>query len=256
MQMNGPQGIYSGLAIANLAGSSNEVTMDLYSEDGTLYGTRTINLATSEQWGGYLDNSTGVVLFPELKNQPFKGMAEIRATGPVAFLGLLQTRAANGEQYSTLVPVDKESLRRNTYIVVLQASLYTDHFMPLDVDGFTVDYFRNNDGYEDYPWDLAYEFGTTTDDIYLQPYNGAGLALLGVKDDIGFDTLSLADLKATTYSSSAINLSGSVLKKDLTFAIRTDLRNYAKARVARIIDTTDDNLNQYKDIVLEVSVYK
>jgi hypothetical protein len=131
--------------------------------------------------------------------------------------------------------------------------------MPLDIDGLTVDYFRNFDGTEAFSWDLEYRYGApNTADRYLQPFNGAGLASLGVNNDTSFDAISLPTLRALNYNTSSghvIDLSGSNMQVGFTFAIHTDVGNYAKARITRIIDTTD-GARQNIDIVLEVYVYK
>ena len=249
--------IDSGLAIVNLAGTVNPIILTLYNSDGTQYGNSVnFTLANKQKRSEFLDEN----LFPGIKT--FKGMAEIVAYGPVGLLGLLQTAAVNGPQYATLAAVDKESLRRNTNMVLLQSptSNYPFTFTPLDIDGFVVDYFKNNDGTEGYPWDL--EYGFSADDTtrrYLSPYNGTALASLGViSDDAAFDRISLPSLKALgAYSTEDFDLSGSNLQPYLTFAVRTDLGNYAKVRIVRIVDTIDTTTGQsYKDLVLEVCVFK
>jgi hypothetical protein len=262
LQMDRAHGIYSGLAIINWAGASNSVDINLYSADGTAYGsTRTIPLALGEQWSGFLDNAA---LFPGLDS--FKGMAEITSVGPIALLGLLQTQSADGSpQYSTLVPVDRESLRRNTYMVLLQASTNSYPFMPIDFDNFAVDYFRNSDGTEGYSWDLEYRYSSSNRaNRYLQPDNGAGISAIGSMDAGSFDAISVVALKGRTYSTSAtIDLSdgSSNLQPGFAFAVRTDVGNYAKARILRVIDTTDTTMipgtTLYnEDLVLEVCIYK
>ncbi len=264
VQMDDTKGIYSGMVFLNWAGAANAITVDLYPSDTAGVSpqfTKTLNLDANKQWSGFLDNTD---LFPALKGQTFKGLAEITATGPVVLLGLLQTRGINdAPQYSTLVPVDKEALRSNSYMVLLQASDDAHPYMPLDVDGLVVDYFRNADGTEGYSWDLEYRYNAPdTTDRYLEPFNGAGLASLGTYNDVNFDAISLPTLKSLNYNTSSgqvIDLSGSNLTVGFTFAIRTDIGNYAKARIARIIDTTDTSTGtprQNEDIVLEVYVYR
>ncbi len=267
VQMDDAHGIYSGLAFVNWLKSSpaatpstNNVSITLYSENGVKYGsTKTITLGAGKQeWSGFLDNTD---LFPGLKS--FKGMAEIICDGPIGLLGLLQTRTGDGNaQFSTLVAVDREALRRNTYMVVIQASTDGNPRMPVDLDNFAVDYFRKDDGTEAYPWDLEYRYSSTDrTNRYLQPDNGAALAFIGSRDDVGFDDITLPGLKALSYSSSNLDVSGSNLYTGYTFAVRTDIGNYAKIRIVRIIDTTDNtsvpgSTLYNKDLVLEVYIYK
>jgi hypothetical protein len=270
LQMDYTKLTYSGLAVVNWFKSSptatpstNVVSITLYSENGSQYGTtKTITLGSgNQQWAGYLDNAA---LFPELKTNIFKGMAQITSDGPIALLGLLETRAGDGNpQYATLASVDRESLRRNTYMVLLQSSKDASPYMPLDLDNFASDYFRNNDGTEAYSWDLEYKYSSTNrTNRYLQPFNGAGLSSMGTEDDASFDDISLPTLKGLTYSTSAtIDLSGSTDYTKFAFAVHTDIGNYAKVRIVRIITTTDTTTVPgttltNKDLVLEVCIYK
>jgi hypothetical protein len=267
IQMDSANGIYSGLALVNwrktspsATPSANVVSIALYSEDGTQYGTtQTITLgpSTQQEWSHFLNES----LFPGLNS--FKGMAEITSEGPIGILGMLQTRSYDGNvQFSTLVSVDRESLRRNTYMVLVQASTDSYPYMPLDLDNFAVDYYRNTDGTEAYSWDLEYRYSSSDrTDRFLMPFNGAGLASIGYKNDSAFDSVTLPALKALTYSTSNIDLSGSNLYTGYAFAVRTDIGNYAKVRIVRIVDTTDSTTVSgatlyNKDLVLEVSIYK
>jgi hypothetical protein len=259
MEMNKSQGTSSGIAVVNLAGTANKIYVVLYSADGSLFlNSRSFTLGAGQKWSGYLDNDDSTVgLFPELQTTAFKGMAEISATGPIALLTLLENRGWDGvARYSTLAPVDKEALRRNTYMVLLQADINYP-YMPIDLDGFTVDYFRNADMNEAYPWDLEYRFASSdTSKRFLQPWNGATIAPLGYKSGLDFDLLSLSNLKSlSNYTTDNIDLSGTNLYQYMAFAVRTDLGNYAKARIVRIINTTDGTYN-YKDLVLEVCIYK
>jgi hypothetical protein len=259
VEMNDTQGIYSGLAVANWAGASNVIKIDLYSSSGASSGSVSFTLSSGEQRAKFFDDST---LFPSLKS--FKGMAEITADGPIALLGLLQTRAGdNTPRYSTLVPVDMESLRRNSYMVLLQADTDLNPFMPLDLDAMVSDFYRVTGNPDGYSWDLEYRYGSTsnpsdTSTRYLQAYNGTAIVSLGTYADAPFDALSLPDLKGVTYTANnSINLTGdSNLYVNRTFAVRTDLRNYAKMRIFRIIDTTDPDSRPLRDIVLEVVVYR
>jgi hypothetical protein len=249
--------IYSAAAIVNVTGVANTVQLKLYSEDGSLYGIRNFDLAAGEQRAQFLDHAG---LFPELTS--FKGMAEFTANGPIVLLALLQTRAADGNpQYTLLNPVNKESLRRNTYMVLLQANDDANPFTPLDIDGFISDFYKTTGVpdrvTESYSWDLEYRYGApNTDNRFLRPRNFAEIVSLGIKNDAQFDALSLPQLEAiSAYTTSDINISGASLSVNLTFAIYTDLGNYAKARIVRIIDT-NDGVRNYKDLVLQVVVYK
>lgn len=261
VQTNNAQGINSGLAIVNRSGASNKVTIALYNENGTSYGSNTFTLAPNEQRAEYLWQN----LFTQLETQSQKGMAEITAQGPCALLGLLQTTDKNGNpQYSTLVPVDKESLKRNTYIYLLQAS---SGAMPLDLDGFVVDFYRTgflnpDTNTEWYAYDLTYEYGSSLTSRYLRPWAPAQLAPIGViqgnADQVSayFDkTLSLPYLRGLNYSSSDIDLSGSNFQINFMFAVRTDMGNFAKARIIDLIERSLGG-QTYQDIVLEVVIYK
>jgi hypothetical protein len=260
MEVTAPN-VYSALAVVNASGKSNTVRVALYSENGNLYGTANFTLAAGAQRTEFLDQN----LFPGL--QSFRGMAEIAADGPVAILSLMQTRAADGNpQYTLLAPVDRESLRRNTYMILLQSGDDANPFMPIDFDGFAVDFFRTtgqDDPHRDpdvptesYSWDLEYRYDNpNTNSLFFRPKNFAEITSLGLRNDAQFDAISLPYLKSlTSYSTNEIDVSDPSLY--LTFAIHTDLGNYAKARIIRVIDTTGGDLREYKDLVMEVVVYK
>jgi len=172
------------------------------------------------------------------------GISTIRRSGPAADYSL-----GWKPQYSTLVPVDKESLRRNTYMVLLQAFTDSDPYMPLDIDGFASDYFRTAQIYypervviDDYSWDLEYRYNAPDyTNRWLHPLNGAAIAPLGLKSNTEFDAISLPQLKAlSNYTSTGtISMNGANLQEYFTFAIRTDIGNYAKAHIRKIVDSTD-----------------
>jgi hypothetical protein len=266
VEIDNVKNINSGLAVANLSGATNAIKIDLFRHDWVGVApdylpdySVSFNLASGEQQGMYLDNSA---LFPNLKS--FKGMAEITADGPIALLGLLSTVASDGTaRYATLVPVDMESLRRNSYLAVLQAETNANPFMPLDLDNMVSDFYRVAGNPDGYSWDLAYQYGTTSNPAdtttrYLKAYNGAAIVSLGTYDSAAFDAISLSTLKGLTYTAgNSIDLSGSNLFLRRTFAVHTDLGNYAKMRIFRIIDTTaSDGIRPLQDLVLEVVVYK
>ncbi len=266
MEMNTSQGISSGIAIVNWAGADNLISVTLYSENSSQYGsTKSFTLSSGQKWSGYLDNNDSTVsLFPELKTTAFKGMAEITATGPIALITLLENRGWDGvARYSTLAPVDKEALRRNTHMVLLQASDDSNPYMPIDLDGFAVDYNRTvGSNYTDsYPWDLEYQYNASDSTVrYLQPFNGAAISTIGNKNADDFDSISLPDLKKLSYTTTVpIDLSNartSSLYIGFAFAVHTDIGNYAKARIVRIIDTVDGTHTNNKDLILEVCIYK
>jgi hypothetical protein len=254
MEINAAQGIFSAVAIVNAADVSNQIQLSLFNSNGTQQSTtKTITLAPREQRTAFLDFDPQ--LFPGL--QSFSGMAEFIGERPFVLLSLRQTRAADfSQQYTLLVPVDKESLRRNSYMVLLQAATDNRPLMPIDIDGFTSDFYRVADGTEAFSWDLEYRYrDPDTTDRFLRPVNFAEIVSLGFRDDGQFDELSLPALKAlTTYSGNDLDLDPAT--EGQTFAIRTDLGNYAKARIFRIINTVGVDLRDYQELVLEVVVYK
>jgi hypothetical protein len=257
VQVDDSKGINSGIAIANWAKASNSVKVDLYNESGVKYGSSTLTLKSGEQQAMYLNNES---LFPGLTS--YKGMIEITATGPVVVLGLLETRASDTTpRYSTLLPVDMESLRRNSYMVLLQADTDDNPYMPLDLDYMVSDFYRVTGNPDGYSWDLEYRYGSTsntsdTSTRYLRVFNGATIsALSGTYNGAQFDAISLPDLKGLTYSTSDVDLSGSNLYEQRAFAVKTDLGNYAKIRIFRIINTTANGL-PYRDLILEVVIYR
>jgi hypothetical protein len=244
-------GVNSGMAIVNWAGMTNNIRIDLYDQNGNFSRATTFALQAGEHIAAYLDQNP---FFPALGS--IKGMVQVTAEGPISLLALLQTPAGDGLQYATLVPVDKESLRRNTYMILLQANDTGNPFMPFDLDGFAVDYFRNLDGTEGYPWDLEYRYNASNaGNRFLTPYNGAAIASLGTRGDADFDAISLPQLKAlTNYSSTnSLDLSDPGPNQNFAFAVRTDLGNYAKARIIRINSPSGTIL---KDLVLEVCIYQ
>jgi hypothetical protein len=269
VEMNDGQGTYSGLAIVNRSGASNPIRVDLYSSnwvggppDNPPDYTATFNLASNEQKAMFFDNASNPTLFPNLKS--FKGMAEITAIGPFALLGLLQTRAGDfTPRYSTLVPVDMESLRRNSYMALLQAdiplpNMTNGYIMPLDLDNMVSDFYRVTGNPDGYSWDLEYRYDAPdTTSRYLQAFNGAAIVSLGTYDAAGFDAISLPTLKAVSYTANnivnlSLNPDNDLLR---TFAVRTDLGNYAKFRIFRTVNTTI-NSQPYVDLVLEVVIYR
>lgn len=151
-------------------------------------------------------------------------------------------------------------------MVLLQAQTANNPFMPLDIDGFTSDFYRTIGNESDripevptesYSWDLEYRNNLgNTNSRYFELFNHAAMVNLGFKEDWEFDDISLPDLKSLSpYSENNVDLIGSNLYVNLTFAMRTDLGNYAKIRIVKIIDQTVA-MQTYKDLVLEVVVYR
>lgn len=248
------KGIYTGLAIVDLSGADNTVKLDLYSSGLGAGGTVNIPVPKNRQVVQFLHQQG---LFPSLTT--FKGIAEFKSTGPIAILALLQTDSTNGVQYATLVPTDREALRRNSYMVIPESSI--PGFMPVDIDRFVVDY-SGASGDEGLSWDLRYIAGSNTSRrIEPATENFAQLAVLGVKTDTQFDQLSLQDLKNLTYNATQIDFSNNSTTlsqiqsapsgQAFTFAVKTDLGNYAKLSV---FETVTGGV--YLDIVLRVVVYR
>jgi hypothetical protein len=257
VEIDESRNLSTGFAIVNRAPASNNVTINLFSADSTPSGSATFAMNSGQQRAEFLDQR----IFPGLSS--FKGMAEFVSDGPVAILALLQTQTSNGVQYATLVPVNKESLRPNTYIILPQAQSINYPQMPLDIDTLTVDFYRLKDPstHEDYSWDLAYEYSNS--DItarYLKAYNGAAIAPLAgdFSNPDTFDAVSLPFLKSVSYPTAVIDLSdrSGNLKSGFAFAVSSDEGNYAKLRIVSVIDTVDASGNHYKDLYLEAYVFK
>ena len=228
-----------------MTGTANPIHITLYSEDGTAVPNLTTSFDLPGGWqrAEFLNEN----LFPGLT--AFKGMAEITSSGPIVLLGLLQAKAANGVQYSTLATVDKTDLRRNSYMILKQASDDSRPIMPLDVDTFAADYFRRSGGSESRSWELAYQYESTNrTSRFLQAYNGAAIASVGINDSASFNSITLPYLKGlNNYSYNKLFLDGANLLVGFTFAVRTNRGNYAKVRIEGIIDTTD---GQYQNVDL------
>jgi len=243
--------LYTGFAIVSLMSGVNKVVVSLYAADGKASSSANFTMAKGEQRAEFLNQR----LFPGLKQ--FKGMAEFSCDGPVAILALLQTRTAVDVQYATLVATDKEALRHNSYVFLPQAVLSDAPYMPFDIDALVVDYLRQLEGEEGYPWDITYETESKTARSF-KPWNGAALAKLGKKSPTDFDAISITELKSLSYSTNKIDMSdGSEgLNLEFTIAIRTDLGYFAKARIIRIVEVKDDKGDLYKDLGLEVYVFR
>jgi hypothetical protein len=251
--------LLTGFAIVNLTDVANTVNIDLYqnavpqSGNAQIYGsTATITLSSglvTKKTARFLDEAQ---FFPSITK--FKGMATCTAQGPVAILTLLQTpTTTGGVQYATLVPAYFDALRRNTI-------MYLPQGYALDADLPVVDYFRDEtatgDAYAEIPWDVLLESaGSLAGGRQLTAQPGAALHPIGQQNVDQFDALTIETLRGYTYSASAIDLrDGSAnLQEGFSFAIKTALGQYVKARIRTII-TYSGSTN--KDLVLELYVYK
>lgn len=238
------QDLVTGLAIVNLAGSSNSVKLDLFragatqSSSATFVDTYTLSLDANQQKALYLNQ-----LFP---NQPsIRGSLEAESLDqkPVAVVALLQTPTPTGLQYATMVPTYFDALTRSAAIMLVQG-------FPLDADMSVSDYL----GQDTRPWDLVFEYSSSNPATRgLVTKNGAKLASIGSLDPAAFDSLGLSNLRSLDYSLDTIDMSnGSAnLAPNYTFAIRTNLGRYAKVRISMVVprDTS-------RDLGLEMYVYR
>jgi hypothetical protein len=249
--------LLTGFAIVNLTDVANTVTIDLYenkvpqSGNAQLYPqSATLNLSSgtvTKKTARFLDEAQ---FFPNITK--FKGMAVGVAQGPVAILTLLQTpTTTGGVQYATLVPTYLDALRRNTIS-------YLPEGFSLDADLAVVDYFRDQtatgDTYAEIPWDVLFETISATV-RQLTPQAGASLAVIGQRNVEQFDAISIETLRGLVYGTGSIDLrDGSAnLAEGFTFALKTGLGTYVKARIRTVITyATSTN----KDVVLEVYTYK
>lgn len=245
--------LLTGLAMVNLADAANQVTIDLYSSDGTYTASAYYTLSSSspttpKKLACFLDE-----FFPRISK--FKGMAFVMSQYPVAFLSLLQTPTSGGDvQYATLVATYLDSLRHNTL-------MYLPQGYSLDADLPAVDYFHDEtspvDTYYETPWDLLFETVSSTG-RKLTPVYGATVSIIGVigyQNAPDFDNITLEDLSSRTYTSDSIDLSDGSghLVPGFTFAIKTGLGHYVKVRVRGVIAYGDST---YEDLTLEVYIFK
>jgi len=244
------QNLVTGFAIVNPdEGRSISAKLDLWQAGATpsaaaiFYDSVTLTLKAREQRAVYLNQ-----LFPSLSS--FRGTleaesfdAETHATKPVAVVALLQTPTPTGLQYATMVPTYFDYLVRNSAVLLVQG-------YPLDADMTVSDYLAEDSR----PWDILFEYSSSNSaQRTLAAQNGASLATIGSRDPTAFDSLSLTDLRALTYTLESIDMSdgSSNLQTDFAFAVKTNLGRYAKIRISRVItEGTARNLG------LEVYVYR
>ncbi len=262
VEIDKSKNLFTGFAIVNLANSSNRVDFQIWasaspsSEQVQSGAIDSFTLGPGEQRAEFLSER----LFPGLTS--FKGLAECFAQKPVALLALLQIPAALGVQYATLVPIYKDDLRRNGYVFLRQVAVPSQPttaplYMPLDVDIPVADYLLEGRDEEGFPWDVVYET-QTKDKRRLLPINGATLAVVGARNAQDFDSLSLGQLQAMTYTTNPIDLSGDPRSafQDYAFAVKTGLGRYAKVRIASIVQAVTKEGDIYYDLALEVYVYR
>ena len=243
VEIDAPKSLYSGLALVNLASTSNTVTLKLWNSyppfdgDASDGGTATITLPPREQRARFLIEQG---LFPDKVN--FKGVLVGTAEKPVAVLGLLQTSTPGGVQYSTLAAEYLDAL-------VTESSVYLPDGMVLDADVPRVPYVTRDDSGSS---DFLYQFISTTV-RYLVPQNGATFASLGRLSANEFNNLTIEDLQSRSYSATTIDVSDFTgnLAVGLSIAIRTSLGRVAKVRVAQIVVGSVS-----KDLALQVYVYR
>ncbi len=242
----------TGFAIVNLSGSSNQVSMQLMqasvptSNAATSFGTATLPLNANEKQAKMLKE-----FFPTATN--VRGMLFGQSQGPVAILALELTPVGSGSQYATMVPAYIDSLRRDTMTYLPQG-------YALDADLPVVDYLHYEgdpiDPYLELPWDVLLKTNNTSGSSRaLVPQQGATLCIIGNKDGSQFDGLTQEYLRSLNYTTNSIDLSddSSQLQVGFTFAIKTGLGRYVKARIRDFVGYSD---SAYKDFMLEVFVYK
>ncbi len=251
VEFDADRNLWTGFAVVNLTDGPNKVTLRLWeateplSGDPADGGTREFTLNAKEHRARFL---TQEGLFTDKRK--FKGAMVGFSEKPVAILALLQTPTPTGVQYATLVQTPFDSLRRNTYTYLRQG-------FALNADLPVVDYFFSEKdslppGYDDFTWDLRYETQSGTA-RRLAPRNGASIAVVGLRNDMEFDALSIEQIQSLTYTTNPIDMSdgASSLATQFAFAIRTDLGRFVKVRIADVI-TRDTN----RDLALEVFIYK
>jgi hypothetical protein len=240
--------LLTGLAVLNLAGVPNTVTLQLVGENGKNQGVAIeVSLDATAGANNHLKRAVFLnQLFPG--TDTFKGSVYCSATGPVSMLVLLQSQISLQSgvilQYATLVPSYLDALRRNTF-------MYLPQGFPLDADIPVVDYMGNTG--DQTPWDLLYEVSPSK---RLTVQSGASFAPIGdAKDDTYFDkTITLEYLRGLSYNQNPIEVGGVYL--GYAFAVKTGLGHYAKIRIADKIQVNFQDGTSAQDLALEIYVFK
>lgn len=242
------ENLLTGLAVLNLAGAANTVSLQLVDENGKDQGAA-VQLSLDAVAGANSHLKRAVFLnqlFPGVGD--FKGSVYCSATGPVSILALLQSQILFQSgvmlQYATLVPSYLDALRRNTFIYLRQG-------FPLDADIPVVDYMYNTG--DKTPWDLLYEASPSK---RLTVQSAASFAPIGdAKDDTYFDkTITLEYLRGLSYNQNPINVADVYL--GYAFAIKTGLGHYVKVRISDIVRVTFQDGTAEQDLALEIYVFK
>ncbi|MFH1573898.1 MAG: hypothetical protein ABIG68_07925 [Acidobacteriota bacterium] len=235
--------LFAGLALVNLSGENNAVTLQLwnanppYVADASSGGTTVLTLKPNEKVARYLHEST---FFPD--RTAFQGVLVGTSQKPVAVVALLQTPTPSGPQYSTLAAEYRDAMHTEGYV-------YLGDGQKLDVDVPQVHYVTMDDSGS---LDLYYRFVSSTV-RKLAPQNGARLAALGVRTLNELNTLTLDQLRALSYGAGEIDMSdisGNMIQ-GFTFAVQTALGRYAKVRIGQVVSYGDN-----KDLALQIYVYR
>jgi hypothetical protein len=240
--------LLTGLAVLNLAGVANTVSLQLVDESGKNQGNAVeMSLDAVAGPNSHLKRAAFLnQLFSGIDN--FKGSVYCTATGPISVFAILQSQIflQSGAmlQYATLVPSYLDALRRNTF-------MYLREGFPLDADIPVVDYMNNTD--DQTPWDLLYKVSPSKQ---LTVRSGAAFAPIGdAENDSYFDkTITLEYLRSLSYDENPINVADLYL--GYAFAIKTGLGHYAKIRVADIIWVTFQDGTASQDLAFEICVFK
>ncbi len=272
-EIDASNNLYTGMAIVNNTDFVNPITLRFWTAGTPTGGSATdggggiFTLKAREQRAFFLSDSlqlqpipnvTPAVPLPSLSK--FKGMVLATSYYPISTLALLQTPTPTGVQYATMVPSYADALRRNTYVYLRQE-------FPLDADLPVVDYFGNAD--DTAPWDLLYQTVTNTT-RQLVPQSGAGVAPIGLRNSHEFDgdadgqngvianNVTLEYLQGLNYTTNSLDMSDNSTNLTLgyAFAIKTGLGRYVKARIADYITRTNADGSAYKDLALELYIYK
>jgi len=125
--------IQSGIALANTAGTSASVRIDLMDLSGVSLGSTTLTLAGNAQLARFLTELPG---FQSL-SLPIQGLLRITSTGPIAVVGLRSRTNERGDFLTTTTPPVPESNAS-------APELFFPHFA--DADGYTTQFILFGNG--------------------------------------------------------------------------------------------------------------